>query len=64
MIAPSKIEMSSMTTDQFYSKCMNMSSDYFSMNKNKCNDVKTVYGKTMLSYLKYIFSGVLIEIPE
>lgn len=40
----------SMTTDQFYSYCMNISDDYFSMNEDKCKRIITVYGKLILYY--------------
>lgn len=61
MINPSKIEMNFMTTDQFYIKCMNMGNKYFSMNKNKCNDIKIVYGKLILDQFKLFFSGALVR---
>lgn len=34
------------TVDSFYGHCMNnMSNDHFSMNKNKCDYVRTTYGE-------------------
>lgn len=39
-------EKKSMTTDQYYSICMNkMGSKDFPMNKNMCDFVKATYGK-------------------
>jgi len=40
----------SMTTDKFYSSCVDMGNADFPMNKNMCDFVKTTYGTLIIEY--------------